>query len=161
MNSNSNLLPYAKDLTQQPPRSAAERLGGFVILARSIDKGRARVNATNGEYRFNCPVDQLLFNFKGVVGTDVQELLASGANDEDVVEWFNTHGVDKTPDEIKAWSAQMDEFSFYFVPEKKAWFISECERLQLDPVNTTLFEYLDVDDRKTFGLPVPIQDRHP
>ena len=55
----------------------------------------------------------------------------------------------------------MEDFSFYFVPEKKRWFVTECERLGLDPANTTLFDCLEVDDRKSFGLPVPIQDRHP
>jgi hypothetical protein len=31
------------DLTERPPRSFRVRLGGFVILARMIDKGRANI----------------------------------------------------------------------------------------------------------------------
>ena len=31
----------APDLTQRPPRSPRVRLGGYVILARILDKGRA------------------------------------------------------------------------------------------------------------------------
>jgi hypothetical protein len=38
------------DLTQRPPRSFRVRLGGFVILARMIDKGRATLSKKNGEY---------------------------------------------------------------------------------------------------------------
>ena len=161
MNSNATLIPYARDLTQEPPRNPDERLGGFVVLARSIDKGRASLNGTNGEYRFNCPLDHMLFDFKGVKGADIEKVLGSGASDGEVLQWLTLHGVSKTPEEIKAWSDRMENFSFYFVPEKKAWFVSECERLELDPANTTLFDYLAVDDRKTLGLPVPIQDRHP
>ena len=38
------------DLTERPPRSFRVRLGGFVILARMIDKGRATLSKKNGEY---------------------------------------------------------------------------------------------------------------
>lgn len=161
MNSNPTPSPPVQDLSQEPPRNASERLGGFVILARTIDKARATAIGSNGKYHFNCPVDQMLFNFKGMKGEDLKKIIGSGATDEEVLEWVNSQGVQKTPDEIKAWSDQMETFSFYFVPEKKAWFVSECERLGIHPAHTTLFEYLEVDDRKSFGLPVPIQDRHP
>ena len=36
---NTNIVPT--DLTQRPPRSFHVRLGGFVILPRMLDKGRA------------------------------------------------------------------------------------------------------------------------
>jgi Domain of unknown function (DUF5069) len=38
------------DLTERPLRSFRVRLGGFVILARMIDKGRATLSKKNGEY---------------------------------------------------------------------------------------------------------------
>jgi hypothetical protein len=31
------------DLTQRPPRSMRQRLGGFVLLPRILDKGRAKL----------------------------------------------------------------------------------------------------------------------
>ena len=34
-------MKNAPDLTQRPPRSPRVRLGGFVILPRMLDKGRA------------------------------------------------------------------------------------------------------------------------
>jgi hypothetical protein len=40
------------DLTQRPPRSFRVRLGGFVILARMLDKGRATLAEKNGEYNY-------------------------------------------------------------------------------------------------------------
>src|SRR5437879_3806180 len=51
----------AKDLTQEPPRSPRERLGGFVIFARTVDKCRADLAGTIGEYHFDCPLDNMLF----------------------------------------------------------------------------------------------------
>lgn len=34
------ILPNAKDLTREPPRSPRLRLGGYALMARMIDKGR-------------------------------------------------------------------------------------------------------------------------
>jgi Domain of unknown function (DUF5069) len=39
----------AKNLTQEPPRSPRIRLGGYLLAARMIDKGRAQLNGTLGE----------------------------------------------------------------------------------------------------------------
>ena len=37
------------DLTQRPPRSPQVRLGGYVILGRNLDEGRAELAGTAGE----------------------------------------------------------------------------------------------------------------
>lgn len=144
-------LKNAKDLSREAPRSPRLRLGGYAIMARMIDKGRAALAGTNGEYHFDCPVDNMLFGFKGVKGDEVRQVLASGASDEEIVTWFNTHGTPKTDAEIKAWSAGTEASSLYDNPEKREWFSGECKRLGLDPARTTLFTYLDTDDRKSFG----------
>ena len=46
-----NLL--ASDLRISYPRSPRYLLGGYVIAARTLDKCRALLNATNGEYSFS------------------------------------------------------------------------------------------------------------
>lgn len=147
----SSALKDAKDLASQAPRSPRERIHGYVIMARMIDKGRAELNSTLGDYHFNCALDNMLFEFKGVKGEDVREVLASGASDEEVAAWIERHGKHKSSEEIEAWSDSKEGLSFYHDPEKKEWFVAECTRLGLDPVRTTLFEYLDEDDRATFG----------
>src|ERR1043166_4276317 len=60
------LLKGAKDLAHEAPRSPRQRLGGYAIMARMIDKGRATIAGNAGEYHFNCPVDQMLFAFKAL-----------------------------------------------------------------------------------------------
>jgi hypothetical protein len=147
MNTTSDTTVAAKDLTQEPPRSPRERLGGYAILARCLDKGRAELNHTAGEFHFNCPLDNMLFSFKGVDGADIRKLLEQGASDQEVVKWLNTHGITRTPEDVAAWSAAMDEVQPYKDQEKKSWFIGECEKVGLDPASTTLFEYLETDDR--------------
>src|ERR1035437_1837459 len=57
---------FALDLTKQAPRSPRVRLGGFVILPRCLDKGRATINGKNGEYHYDCPLDHRFLNFVGI-----------------------------------------------------------------------------------------------
>jgi hypothetical protein len=76
------MMTKAKDLTQEPALSPRIRIGAYALLARMADKGRATLNGTAGEYHFDCPVDNMLFGFKGVKGAEVKPLLASGASDD-------------------------------------------------------------------------------
>lgn len=139
---------FPKDLNLEPPRGPREELGGYFILARCLDKGRAELHHTAGESHFNCPLDNMLFDFKGVKGEDILKLLQDAAGDDDVVEWLNTHGTPRTPQEIAEWCANVEAVRPFKDPEKRDWFANECERLGLDPEDTTLFEYLEEDDRE-------------
>lgn len=140
----------ARDLTKEAPRSPHIRIGGYAILARMADKGRAFLNGTAGEYHFNCPVDNLLFGFKGVTGAEVRPVLQSGASDEQIAAWLDTRGTPKTTAEVKAWSDATEATRPYENPEQKEWFAGECAQLGLKPETTTLFDYLEADDRASF-----------
>src|SRR5438045_519692 len=84
--------------------AAAGGLGGYVRMGRMMEKGRATIAGTAGEYHFDCPVDNMLFGFKGVKGADVRAVLASGASDAEVLAWFGSHGTAKSDAEVKAWA---------------------------------------------------------
>jgi hypothetical protein len=144
------VVKQATDLTKQPPRSPYTKLGGYVIMARMIDKGRATIAGTNGDYHFDCPLDNMLLSFKGIKGADVKALLTTQADDTKILEWFNANGTAKTPDEIKTWSESMRKVTLNDNPEKKEFFASECKRLGLDPEKSTLFQMLDADDKASF-----------
>jgi hypothetical protein len=68
----------ALDLTQRPPRSPRTRLGGFAILPRMLDKGRAALTGKNGEYHFNCPLDQHFLGFLVIDAEALNVELAAG-----------------------------------------------------------------------------------
>jgi len=144
----------AKDLTKVAPRSAYDTsLGGVGILARTIDKGRAYIAGTNGDFNFDCPVDNILFSFKGIEGKDFEDALRENKSDEEMISWFKENGLPKTDEEIKAWSdAFHSDYSYAHHEDagKQAWFRGECEKLGLDPEKTTLFDLLDAED-KTIG----------
>ena len=143
-------MTTAKDLTKEAPRSPRNRLGDYALMARMIDKGRATLNGTVGEYHFACPLDQMLFTYKDVQADDVKAVLASGASDDEVLAWFNKHGTPKSAVETKAWSESVEGYSPYDDPEKKEWFTGECKALGLDPAKSTLADFLETDDRVSF-----------
>jgi hypothetical protein len=139
-----------RDLTREAPRSPRIRIGGYGILARMADKGRAFLNGTAGEYHFDCPVDNMLFGFKGVTGAEAKPLLESGASEDQIATWLDKHGTPRTDVEIEAWSDSVEASHPYDDPESKDWFAGECGRLGLEPKVTTLFDYLEADDRESF-----------
>ncbi len=140
----------AKSLTEEPPRSPRNRLGGYSLMARMIDKGRADLQGNAGEYHYACPLDQMLFEFKGVQADEVKKLLASGATDSQVVSWFDTHGTTKSAEEIKTWSDGVEGYRPFDNPEKKEWFSDECAKVGLKPESSTLVDYLEADDAISF-----------
>jgi hypothetical protein len=140
----------AKNLSKEAPRSPRNRLGDYALMARMIDKGRADLQGNVGEYHYACPLDQMLFEFKGVKADEVKKLLASGATDDQVVTWFNTHGTPKTNEEIQAWSTGVEGYRPYDNPEKKDWFVGECAKVGLKPEASTLVDFLEADDAVSF-----------
>jgi hypothetical protein len=135
------------DLTKEAPRSPRVRAGGYAILGRTIDKCRALVAGNIGEYHFDCPLDNMLFGFKGVKGHDFKAQIEQGAGDQEIVEWLNQNGEKKTADEIERWADEVEGSSFYNHPEKRDFFNEEVKKLELDPAKTTTFQWLEVDDR--------------
>jgi uncharacterized protein DUF5069 len=93
-----------KDLTKEAPRSPRIRVGGYAILGRTIDKCRALGAGNIGEYHFDCPLDRSLFGFNGVKSEDFKTRIEQGASDEEMVDWLNRSGDEKTAAQIKRWS---------------------------------------------------------
>ena len=54
------------DLRTAFPRSMKTRLAGYVHLARMIDKCRAVLAGTEGEYIYPCPMDERLLDYAGI-----------------------------------------------------------------------------------------------
>ena len=73
-------MSTTKNLSKEPPRSPRAHLGNYALMPRMIDKGRATLAGTAGEYHFACPLDTMLFEYKGVKVDEVKALLSSGAN---------------------------------------------------------------------------------
>jgi hypothetical protein len=140
-----------KDLTKEAPRSPRVRIGGYAILARTYDKCCALLAGNIGEYHFDCPLDNMLFGFKGVKGDDFKAEVETGASDEAMAKWLDSHGETKTLEEVKAWSDEVEATNPYNNPEKREWFEEQVKPHGLDPAKTTLFDWLDVDDKASYA----------
>ena len=139
-----------KDLTKEAPHTPRGRVRDYVILRRTIDKCRATLAGTTGEYDYDCPLDNILFSFKGITGDDFKNAVKRGLTEEQLALWVDEQGVPKTPEEIRLWSDSVEAYSMIDDPEQRDFFIAECEKLGLDPKKTTLFDWLEADDRASF-----------
>ena len=143
----------APDLTQRPPRSVRCRLGGYVLLPRMLDKGRATIAGTNGEFHYDCPLDQRIINYLGIDAAALKEELATGKGDGEILEWINANAKYKRePWEILQWSDYMgrrgpdsDAETLVFFAEA----VGKYTKTREDIVGW--FDLLDLDDHVTFG----------
>ncbi len=141
---------HTKDLTKEAPRSPRVRIKDYVILARTLDKCRADLAGKIGDYHFDCPLDNVLFGFKGVHGSDFRRRVEMGASDEEIGEWIESQGISRTPEEVRLWSSQVEANSLNDDPEKRDWFAEQCKALGLNPETTTVFDWLEADDSAVF-----------
>ena len=141
------------DLTQRPPRSMRSRLGGFVLLPRILDKGRAKLAGKNGEYNYNSPTDQHLVRFLGLDLEALLNELATGKADGEILEWVQAHAkTPRDPWEIEAWSAYMEKRG----PDSDAETLSGFAEYVGQHSKTredikTWFDAVDLDDFVSFG----------
>ena len=140
----------ARDLTKQAPHSPRERIAGFVIASRAIDKCRSSLAGTLGEYHYDCPLDNMLFSFKGITGEQFKTAVQASTNYDEVGTWLLATGTAKTPAEIKTWSDATEAGSLMKIPEKRSYFIESCSALGLNPQMNSTFDWLEADDRETF-----------
>jgi len=143
----------APNLTQRPPRSPRVRLGGYVTLARILDKGRAELAGTAGEYKYNNPIDRHWFRYTGITPEALKAELATGKGDGEILAWIQENApLKREPWEIKQWSAFQNERGPDGDVETLEFFtgrVGALSKTREDVV--TWFDYLDLDDHVTFG----------
>ncbi len=145
-------LENPPDLTQRSPRSPRVRLGGYVVLPRMLDKGRATVAGKQGEYEYACPLDLRFCEFVGITAEALKAQMAAGKTDSEILAWIQANAPLKhTEAEIAAWS----EFVERRVPsdlESRSYFNEIHQKIapQREDV-ATWFELLDLDDYVSFG----------
>jgi len=99
-----DLSDLALDLTQEYPRSPRALFAGYVIAGRMLDKCRALLNDTAGEYDYNCGIDRLFLEFAGIDADAFKDFVATGATDEEVADWIHAKAKKHSPAEIAVWN---------------------------------------------------------
>jgi hypothetical protein len=140
------------DLTKQPPRSPRVRLGGYVILARMLDKGRALLAGKQGEYKYACPLDERFLDFAGVDAKALKKQLATGKGDGEILKWVNAHAKHKrSAAEIEAWAAWQERRA-PDNPDSRDYFNELHKNVAPKRADVvSWFDLLDVDDYVSFG----------
>ena len=104
MKAEEKIKLLAKDLTRDFPRSPRETLAGYVIAARAVDKCRAVLAGTAGEYHSGCPVDAMFLEFAGIGYDQFKAFVATGATDADIAEWIQKTAKPRPRLEVIQWN---------------------------------------------------------
>lgn len=139
------------DLRNQPPRSPREKLAGYVHLGRMLDKCRATLSGTEGEYIYPCPMDQLLLDYTEIAAESFTKAVKSSSSDEAVAEWFQDAAKSHSAAEV----AEFNELMLTRGPdtaEKLASFTKTRDAIDASRIDITSWaDLLDLEE----GRPVP------
>jgi hypothetical protein len=98
----------AKDLRKGYPRSPREKLGGYVIAARCVDKCRSFLLGMSGEYNYwPCSLASQWFAFTGITPEQLKDVVATGATDEEISKWITGASTIKDANDILKWNNTM------------------------------------------------------
>ena len=79
---------FSRDLRKEEPRNASERLAGYELGARCLDRCRATILRWQGTYTFNCPMDQEFLTKASLDADEFKTFVATGASDAKVEDWI-------------------------------------------------------------------------
>jgi hypothetical protein len=142
---NPRLKLLAKDLTKEYPRSPRETLAGYVIAARTLDKCRAAVAGTLGEYHFDCPLDRRFFDFTGITAKEFKTCVATGATDAEVARWITKRAKKRPRIEIIKWNNHHRSLRLCEMPDELQEFLEDYIP-KFIPKNRPVYYWFDVYD---------------
>ncbi|HBH80240.1 MAG TPA: DUF5069 domain-containing protein [Nitrospira sp.] len=146
------------DLRTKFPRSMKVRLGGYAHLARMIDKCRAVLAGTEGEYLYPCPMDERLLEFAGITSDQFTAAVKAHATDEGVLAWFQQHAQAHQPAELEDWNQRL-LLRGPSSPESAAKFKKYLNAI--DPLRTDLTAWSDLQDLEEGRIvPQRIRESH-
>ena len=94
------------DLTKTYPASVRETMLGIVQLKRTIDKGKAEIAGTIGEYNYDCAMDKHLFAFLGLDGGALLDAIKHAKDDAEIGAFVAPYVNAKTADEIATFNRE-------------------------------------------------------
>ena len=138
----------ALDLTQEFPRSPRETLGGYVVAGRVLDKCRAVVAGTNGEYHFDCPLDNMFLGFTEIKAEDFKAFVATGASDDDVANWIQENAKERPQREIIQWNNDMRDKRISTMPIELQEFLEGYipENIPAGKIVRVWFDVYDIEE---------------
>jgi hypothetical protein len=146
------LAEFAKDLNKDFPRSPRETLAGYVLGMRALDKCRAELNGTQGEYHFDCPLDNMFFGFAGINGEEFKIFVATGADDKQVADWVAQHAKQQQRIDVIRWNNDLRYKRISELPDELQEFmedyIPENVPANLIPHIDYFFDIYDAEEKR-------------
>lgn len=138
------------DLSNAFPRSPRATLAGYVIAARTLDKCRAVIAGTAGEYHFDCPLDQLFLNFAGISAENFKAFVATGADDTAVAEWIQANGTEHTHEALVQWNNDLRFKRISEMPIELQVYLEGyiAEFIPADKIVYTWFDVYDIEEQR-------------
>jgi hypothetical protein len=127
------------------------RLAGYVHLARMIDKCRAVLAGTEGEYIYPCPMDDRLLEFTGITADQFTDAVKAHPTDDGVAEWLRRTATLHDTAELETWNSRLLDRG-PSSPESAVKF--KKYRDAVDPSRTDIKTWSDLQDLEE-GRPVP------
>ena len=139
------------DLTTSYPRSVKDKIGGLVQIGRTIDKGKAVAHGKAGEYHYNCPMDQHVFEFLGIDHEQLLDVIKTKSDGE--VEAYVTGFIKKkSPAEIEAFNTEWLTHAPAPGTDSYKYFMELRNEVAPDRTDVTAWaDLLDLDEKR----PVP------
>ena len=142
------------DLRNHFPRSMRVKMADHVHLARMIDKCRAMLAGTEGEYIYPCPMDGRLMEFAGITADQFTAAVKANPSDDLVAKWFTRTVKAHPPAELDAWNQMMLSRGPSTLKKQKYF---NTLRDAVDPSRTDLTAWADLQDLEE-GRYVPRQE---
>jgi hypothetical protein len=130
------------DLTKTAPRSVGETMLGIVQLARTTDKAKAVAHGRVGEYRYDCPMDQGLFEYLGMDAKEFLNIVKTARDDSGIEAYAKTFVAKRDPRDIEAFNQKW----LSAVPTGESLRHFEELRAKIAPERTDVVSWADLLD---------------
>jgi hypothetical protein len=144
------LMALAKNLVTDYPNSPKLKLGGFVIGMRTLDKCRAVLAGTQGEYHFNCPLDQMFLGFAGIDADAFKAEVATGASDEAMGQWVKANAKQQDVTAVVKWNNDLLYKRLSEMPDSIQVYMEDymAENLPAGSQITYFFDIYDIEEKR-------------
>ena len=140
------------DLTTSYPRSVKDEVAGLVQIGRTVDKGKAVAHGNVGEYHYNCPMDQHVFEFLGIDQEKLLDVIKNAKNDGEIEAYVTTFIAKKSPAEIEKFNTEWLAYVPAAGSDAFGYFMDLRNTVAPDRTDvTTWADLLDLDEKR----PVP------
>ena len=135
------------DLTKDYPRSVSAKWQGIVQLGRAIDKGKATAHGNVGEYHYSCPMDQHVFEFLGIDGEKLLEVIRNAKSDADIEAYTRPFVAAKPAEEITRFNREW--LTHEPTGESREYFLKLRDQVAPDRTDVTSWpDLLDLDEKR-------------